>query len=69
MDLKDILTPFEYVLNNAYNNKGFEELTRKAFQFFVHEDVTLLYDQKMVIIGEIKDVKSVKDLRILRESD
>lgn len=69
LDFKNLLTPFEYILNNAYNNKGIEDIVKRAFYFFTHEDITILYDQKILIIGEIKDAKSIKDLRILYEDD
>lgn len=69
LDMKDLLTPFEYILNNAYNNKEFESSVKNAFLFFIHEEVNILYEQKMIIIGDLKEAKSIKDLRILRESD
>lgn len=68
-DLKELLTPFEFLLNNAYHDKEIEKLTKDAFEFFIHEEVLFLYEQKMIIIGEIKDIKSIDDLRVLRESD
>lgn len=68
-DLKEILTPFEFLLNNAYHDKEIEKLTKDAFEFFIHEEVLFLYEQKMIVIGEIKDIKSIDDLRVLRESD
>jgi len=69
LDLKDLPSPFEYVLSNSYHDKGFEKLAREAFEFFMHEPVLFLYEQKMVVIGDVKDAKSVDDLRILKEED
>ena len=68
-DLKELLTPFEFLLNNAYHDKEIEKLTKDAFEFFIHEEVLFLYEQKMIVIGEIKDIKSIDDLRVLHESD
>lgn len=72
-DLKDLLNPFEYILNNAYNNKSFELLLREAFDFFIKEPVYFLYEQKMIIIGsmekELSNIKSIDELRILKEED
>lgn len=68
-DVKDVLTPFEYILNSAFHNKQFELLMKKAFEFFIHEPITPLYEQKMIIIGDIKEAKGVESLRILREED
>ena len=68
-DLKSLLTPFEFMLNNAYHDKAIEQLTKESFEFFVHEDVTLLFEEKAVVIGDIKEIKSLENLRILREVD
>ena len=69
LDLKELLTPFEYLLNNAYNNKSFRELLDKAFYFFLHEKVTYLFEQKQILIGELPGIKSVGELRLLKEED
>ena len=69
IDLKQLLTPFEYILNNAYNHKEFNEVLKEAFMLFTHEPVTFLFEQKQILIGDIKDVKSVNELRILKEED
>ena len=66
-------TPFEALLNNCYNHKDFEKLAVAAFKFFIHQDVTMLYEQKMILIGNAKEVvtkaKTVKDLVLLTEDD
>ena len=69
LDLKDLLTPFEYILNNAYNNEYFKALLDRAFYFFLHEKVTYLFEQKQILIGNLIEVKSVENLRILDEED
>ena len=62
-------TPMEFILSNSYHNKDYEALCKKAFQFFLHEEVELLYEQKIIIIGSFKDVlktaKSIEDLIII----
>lgn len=68
-DITYILTPFEYILNSAYNNAQFKILLEQAFLFYVHESVLIIPEQKQVIIGEIKDIKNIRDLRVLREED
>lgn len=68
-DLKELLTPFEFLLNNAFHNKNVEELTKESFKFFIHEDVTFLYEEKVIIFGDIKEIKSINNLRVLREDD
>lgn len=69
IDLSTILTPFEYILNGAYNNLQFRAALSKAFMFFIHEPVIYLFDQKQIAIGDLKEVKSVDQLRILKEED
>ena len=69
IDLSELLTPFEYILNNAYNNNYFKSLLERAFYFFLHEKVTFLFEQKKVIIGDLTEVKSVDNLRFLTEED
>ena len=68
-DLDELLTPLEFLLNNAFHDKNIELITKRAFEFFIHEEVIFLYEQKAVLIGDIKEVKKVEDLRILREED
>ena len=69
LDMKDLLTPFEYILNNAYNNKQFKALLEQAFLFFIHEPITCLYETKQILIGDLKENTSVQTLRILTEDD
>ena len=68
-DMKDLLTPFEFLLNNAYNNKDIAKLTEESFEFFIHEPVLFLYEQKVVVIGNIENAKNIDDVRLLREDD
>jgi len=69
-DLKGLLTPFEFLLNNAYHDRDrIEAITKEAFEFFIHEPVTFLYEQKAILIGDIKELKKIEELRILRETD
>lgn len=69
LDISNLLTPFEYLLNTAYNDTTLRQFIKDAFYLFTHEEVTFLYEQKQIIIGDIKDVKSIEELRILREED
>lgn len=69
IDLKDLLNPFEYLLNNAYNNQQFKELLDRAFFFFLHEEVTYLFEQKQILIGGVSGAKSLENLRLLNEDD
>lgn len=69
LDISNLLTPFEYLLNTAYNDTTLRQFIKDAFYLFTHENVTFLYEQKQIVIGDIKDVKSIDELRILKEED
>jgi hypothetical protein len=66
-------TPIEYLLNNSYHNKNYEKLCRDSFKFFLHSEVTFLYEQKMIVIGDINKIltklDSLDNLIILKEED
>lgn len=66
-------TPLEFLLSNSYYNKDFERIAKDAFYFFIHQDVTFLYEKKLILIGklekELKRVKSLNDLVFLDENN
>ena len=66
-------TPIEFMLNNSYHNKEYEKHCKAAFYFFIHKEVTFLYEQKMIIIGKLEDVlktvNSLDDLIIIKEEE
>ena len=51
----NVPTPFEYLLINAYHNKNFERLAQQAFQFFIKQPVTFVYEKKAVLIGDLRE--------------
>lgn len=69
LDMSSMLTPFEYILNGAYNSLDFRNLLSKAFMFFVHEPIIILPEDKQISIGDLKEAKSVTNLRMLTEED
>lgn len=66
-------TPFEYLFNICSQDKRIENLAIEAFNFFIHEEISFLYDLKIICIGdleeEIKTIKSINELRLLKEED
>ena len=66
-------TPIEFLLNNSYHNKEYDRLCKEAFKFFLHTEVTFLYDQKMILVGKLEDIlkgaKSVDDLVMIKEEE
>ena len=69
----DGLTPLEFLLNNAYHNKKFENLAMQAFEFFIHQPVTFLYEKKAILIGNLRDLlmkqTKLEHLILIEESD
>lgn len=66
-------TPFEFLLINCYHNPAFRELTEKSFEFFIHSKITFFYEQKALVIGDLKEVvqkiDNVNQLVFLQEED
>lgn len=69
MDISQLLTPFEYLLNAAYNDPEFKKYIEEAFLFFTHEPITFLFEQKEIVVGEISNIEKLEDLRLLQEED
>lgn len=66
-------TPYEYLLNNCKENQTYELLTKEAFKFFCHTEITFLYDSKMILIGNVEELlkqgKELSDFVFLLEED
>ena len=60
-------------MSNSYHNKEFEKIAKDAFYFFTKQEVTFLYDKKLILIGklekELKRVKSLTSLTFLDENN
>jgi len=48
-------------------------LIKDAFKFFLREEVTLLFEQKTIVVGDLKEVlpkiKNVSELRTINEEN
>jgi hypothetical protein len=44
----------EFLLCNSYNNKEYEKIAKEAFRFFIHDEVTFLYELKIILIGDLE---------------
>ena len=66
-------TPFEFLLNNSYHNKDYEERSKDAFEFFLHQKVTFLYEQKLILVGSLEEVlknaETIEDLIFIGEDE
>ena len=72
-DLDSFPTPLEFMLNNCYHNKDYEDVCKKAFQFFLKSEVDFLYDKKIILVGRIEEVlknlTSIDQLVMIHEEE
>lgn len=62
--VEERLTPFQFTLINANEDKQYLENLEKAFKFFLHEEqITVLVDNEAIILGDINEG------RVLTEED
>jgi len=69
IDLSNLLNPFEYVLNLAYNSPEMRMLVEEAFYFFTHEKVHFIFEEKKILFGELTTIEDLDKLRALKEED
>lgn len=63
--------PLEFIVKNSYINKDFEETFKKAFNFFLHEEVSFLYDHNLLVLGDLNnkllEIKDISELIMIDE--
>lgn len=73
IDVKTFPTPLEFLLNNCYHDKSYEQLVLHGIKHFCHCDALLLYDTKQIYIGDINEnlarAKEIDDLMLLSEDN
>lgn len=79
VEVEKFPTPIEFLLSQIIMDKKgiILKLTQEAFQFFTHENITLLFNEKSILFGnmeeELKQIqnmnKKIEDLRIINEED
>lgn len=66
-------SPLEFLLVNCYNSKEYLEATKEAFYLFIHQPISLLYEQKWIVIGDLEkmvvDGVKVEDIVYLSEEN
>lgn len=63
-DKKDTInfpTPLEFLLNNCFHSKEYEQICSKAFNFFLKQEVTFLYEKKSILVGNLLQTLSQQD--------
>ena len=73
LPLNEVPTPFEYLFVMIQANNKIESIIKEGFYFFIHEPVTILKDQKLIIVGDLTEtlatINSIEELRIIREEN
>lgn len=73
LPIEEMPTPFENIFIMSEVTPELEKYIKKGFEFFIHEPVTLLKQQRKIIIGSLEEIvpslKSIEDLKILSEDD
>lgn len=68
-----IPTPWLFLLGSAYEDKEFENKIREAFRFFLHEEITILYENQVIVLGNLEEeltkVSNAEELRIIDEEE
>ena len=68
-----IPTPWLFLLGSAYEDKEFENTIREAFRFFLHEEITILYENQVIVLGNLEEelakVNNAEELRIIDEEE
>ena len=66
-------TPIEFMINNAYHNQNYYDKCKEAFEFFIHDKITFLFEQKLIVVGELeqilKNAQSIEDLVLIKEEE
>ena len=66
-------TPFQYLLLNYYQDEDVRLIIDRAFEFFVHEPVTIVPEIEMLLIGkseeELNPDVDLEDPRLLKEEN
>lgn len=68
-----IPTPWLFLLGSAYEDKELENTIREAFRFFLHEEITILYENQVIVLGNLEEelvkVNNAEELRIIDEEE
>ena len=70
--MDSVPTPFEYLFELAKDYR-IKKYILDGLEFFIKEPVVLLLDQKLIVIGDLKEtlpqLKSIEDLRMINKDN
>lgn len=73
LPIEEVPTPLGYLFVMSVSDPRIKQIILDGFKFFLKEPVTLLADQKMIVVGDLattlKSIKSVSELRIIKEDN
>lgn len=73
LPLDEMPTPFEYLFKLAEASEEIKQIILDGFQFFIKEPISLLMDQKLILVGDLEKtlpkIKSIDELRIIKENN
>lgn len=71
--MDQVPTPLEYLFTMASLDLRIKKIIVEGFSFFIKEPVLLLMDQKVIVIGDIKDtlskIQSIEELRLIKKDN
>lgn len=71
--MNEVPTPLEYIFMLAESDERIKKIVTESIEFFTKEPVLLLMDNRMIIIGDLKEnllnAKSVQDLRVITKDN
>ena len=65
-DVKEFPSPFIYLLSLCKYQKDYTDFVTNALKFFIHKDITILYDVGRILCGDAKKV--IEESRALDDS-
>ena len=72
-DVSNAMTPLETIMAYSQENTQFYEKIKQGFQLLLHEEVTFLFDQKKIVVGNLEKIlpnlKSLNEIVIIDESE
>lgn len=73
LPMNEVPTPFEYLFTMMAAEPMIRAIIQNGFEFFIKEPITILMDQHLIIVGDlkstIKKIKSIDQLRIIKEDN
>lgn len=73
LPMDQVPTPLQYLFVLSQTDERLKPMVIKAFEFFIHEPVTMVNEKQILIVGdlteEIKKIKSIEDLRLITEDN